>query len=559
MSTLDPIELQTIVGALRAACEEMGATLVRSAHSANIKERRDASTALFDSGGEMTMQAEHIPVHLGSMPAAVHAVLEKRHRPDVSWVLNDPFAGGTHLPDITVVTPVFCEVPRARRGAAASGTNATSPPTASGQLIGFAASRAHHADVGGRVPGSMPADSRTLEDEGVVIAPRVLDAAAVEQLVARMRNPQERRADLRAQLAANRIGALRLLQLAERIGVERLREATDAVLDYAERRTRACIAALEDGVREAEDVLEAPEGDLVLRLKATVEGERLVLDFGGSAGRHEGNLNCPLAVTLSACWFAVKVLTDPDIPASAGAYRPVEAIVPAGCLLNAQPPADSSEPAPAVAAGNVETSSRVADLVLRAFGRALGQGTMNNLTLGDERFTYYETLGGGQGACVDADGPSGVHVAMSNTLNTPIEALERDLPVLVTEYALRRGSGGTGRHRGGEGVVRELEALSDMTFSLIAERRRHAPEGAAGGGPGERGRDTLIVSVGRTRRLPAKVTGTLHGGERLRIETPGGGGYGPALEHYDSPDPTPRPHDPTNPTPKRHDPPALSG
>jgi N-methylhydantoinase B len=496
VSALDPIELQVIVGALRAACEEMGATLVRSAHSANIKERRDASTALFDRRGQMVMQAEHIPVHLGSMPAAVGAVLEREHRQGVSWMLNDPFEGGTHLPDITVITPVFADA-----------------------HIGFAVSRAHHADVGGRVPGSMPADSRTLEEEGVVISPQPMTPGAIERIVSRMRQPDERRADLRAQLAANQTGALRLAELAGRVGVERLGVAMGAVLDYAERRTRACIAALPDGMRKAQDVLEAREGDLVLRLKATVAGERLLLDFTGSAAQHDGNLNCPLAVTLSACWFAVRVLTDPDIPASAGAYRPVEVIVPRGCLLNAERGA-------AVAAGNVETSSRVADLVLGAFGRALGQGTMNNLTLGNDEFTYYETLGGGQGACEDADGPSGVHVAMSNTLNTPVEALERELPILVGEYSLRRGSGGAGRHRGGDGVVRELEALSDMTFSLIAERRRHAPPGADGGEPGERGKDTLIGLDDQPRTLTAKTTGTLRAGERLRIETPGGGGYG---------------------------------
>jgi N-methylhydantoinase B len=529
VSTLDPIELQVIVGALRAACEEMGATLVRSAHSANIKERRDASTALFDADGEMTMQAEHIPVHLGSMPAAVRAVLDREHRPGVSWVLNDPFEGGTHLPDITVITPVFVPSPTTTLHVPLGDMELSRHEV----LIGFAVSRAHHADVGGRVPGSMPADSRTLAEEGVVIHPRELTDATIDELAEQMRQPQERRADLRAQLAANRVGALRLAELTERVGVQRLREATDAVLDYAERRTRACIAALPDGVREAQDVLEAREGDLVLRLKATVRGERLTLDFSGSAARHEGNLNCPLAVTLSACWFAVRVLTDPDIPPSAGAYRPVEVIVPAGSLLNARPPGGSNLPSPAVAAGNVETSSRVADLVLGAFGHALGQGTMNNLTLGNDDFTYYETLGGGQGACEDADGPSAVHVAMSNTLNTPIEALERELPLLVTEYSLRRGSGGAGRHKGGDGVVRELQALSEMTFSLSAERRRHAPPGAHGGEPGERGRDTLIAAntpegaSGQSRVLPAKTTGTLHRDERLRIETPGGGGYGP--------------------------------
>jgi N-methylhydantoinase B len=490
---LDPIELQVVTGSLRASCQEMGVVLIRSAHSSNIKERRDASTALFDPDGQMVMQAEHIPVHLGAMPAAVAAVLGEDHAPGVSWILNDPFAGGTHLPDITVVTPVFAPA---------------------GALIGFAASRAHHADVGGRVPGSMPADSHTLAEEGVVISPRPLDERTIEELVVQMRQPAERRADLRAQLAANRTGALRLAELAERLGPERLREATDAVLDYSERRTRTCLADLPDGTREAEDVLEAPEGDLVLRLRATVAGERLVLDFAGSAGEHGGNLNCPVAVTRSACLFAVRVLTDPDIPPTAGAYRPIELHVPEGSVLGARPGA-------AVAAGNVETSSRVADLVLSAFGCAQGQGTMNNLTLGDESFSYYETLGGGQGACADADGPSGVHVAMSNTLNTPIEALEREFPLRVIEYALRRGSGGAGHRRGGEGVVRELQALREMTFSLIGERRRHAPRGAAGGGPGAPGRD-LLDGVA----LPGKCTGTLAAGQRLRIETPGGGGFG---------------------------------
>jgi N-methylhydantoinase B len=493
MSELDAIELQVVTGALRAACQEMGVALIRSAHSSNIKERRDASTALFDVDAQMIMQAEHIPVHLGSMPAAVAAVLGERHAPGVSWILNDPFAGGTHLPDITVVTPVFDDA---------------------GPLLGFAASRAHHADVGGRVPGSMPADSHTLAEEGVVISPRPLDDGAIDELVARMRQPQERRADLRAQLAANRIGVLRLSALAERLGCARLRSATDAVLDYAERRTRACLAELPDGERRAEDLLEAREGDLVLRLRAHVQGDALTLDFAGSAAQHDGNLNCPLAVTRSACLFAVRVLTDPDIPPSAGAYRPVQVLAPEGSLLNARAGA-------AVAAGNVETSSRVADLVLAAFGRALGQGTMNNLTLGDNSFSYYETLGGGQGACADADGPSAVHVAMSNTLNTPVEALEREFPLRVVRYALRRGSGGAGATRGGDGVVRELQALRDMDFSLIAERRRHAPRGVAGGHDGAPGRDLLD-----DQPLPGKVSASLRAGQRLRIETPGGGGFG---------------------------------
>jgi N-methylhydantoinase B len=486
--SVDPITLRVVSGALRAACEEMGAVLVRSAHSANIKERRDCSCALFDPAGQMVMQAEHIPVHLGAMPDAVAAVAG-REQDGGSWVLNDPYAGGTHLPDITVVTPVLHE----------------------DELLGFAANRAHHADVGGPTPGSMPADSRTLEDEGVVISPRKLDDDAIEELAGQMRQPAQRRADLRAQLAANRTGSRRLLELHAK---GRLAEAMAATIEYAERRTRACLEALEDGTYEAEDVLEAAEGDLPLRLTATVSGDELELDFSGSADQHEGNLNCPLAVTRSACWFAVRVLTDPDIPPTAGAMRPVTVTAPEGSLLNARAPA-------AVVAGNVETSSRVADLVLAAFGRALGQGTMNNLTLGSDAFTYYETLGGGQGACADADGPSGVHVAMSNTLNTPVEALELEFPLRVARYALRRGSGGKGEHHGGDGVVRELEALDEMRFSLLTERRRHGPPGAHGGEPGQPGRNLLDG-----KELPPKASGSLQAGQRLRIETPGGGGYG---------------------------------
>jgi N-methylhydantoinase B len=374
----------------------------------------------------------------------------------------------------------------------------------------------------------MPAHSRSLDEEGVVIPPTRLDDATLRDLAARMRNPRQREADLRAQLAAGRAGAERVEALIERFGLDTYRDGLEETLDYAERRTRAKVAELEDGAREASDVLEAAgaeraaadagadaaEGDLHLRLRATVEGDRLTLDFTGSAAQHEGNLNCPLAVTLSACYFAVRVLTDPDVPPCEGAYRPVTVIAPEGSLLNARAPA-------AVAAGNVETSSRVADLVLAAFGHALGQGTMNNLTLGSDDFTYYETLGGGQGACPDADGPSAVHVAMSNTLNTPIEALELEFPLRAVEYSLRRGSGGAGRQRGGDGVVRELEALAGMRYSLITERRRHAPPGADGGEPGAPGRNLL-----NGEELPAKATGTLKPGDRLRIETPGGGGHG---------------------------------
>ncbi|MEA2480849.1 MAG: N-methylhydantoinase [Thermoleophilaceae bacterium] len=495
---MDPVTLQVMLGALRAACDEMGVVLIRSAHSSNIKERKDASTALFDPDGQMVMQAEHIPVHLGAMPSAVAAVLGEDHADGDAWILNDPYRGGTHLPDITAISPVF----------------------AGGELAGFAASRAHHADVGGRIPGSMPADSTTLEDEGVVIGPTrlvrggELDRAKLDELTSRMRGPRQRVADLRAQLAANRAGARRMIEMIERYGIDTYREATSATQEYAERRTRAAIEALGAGERSAADVLEAREGDLDLKLTARIDGSDLTLDFTGSADAHEGNLNCPLSVTLSACYFAVRVLADPDVPPCAGAYRPVTVIAPEGSILNAGPPH-------AVVAGNVETSSRVADLVLAAFGRALGQGTMNNLTLGNDEFTYYETLGGGQGACDDADGPSAVHVAMSNTLNTPIEALELEFPLRAVEYAVRRGSGGAGGHSGGNGIVRELEALTGMTYSLLTERRRNAPPGADGGEPGERGRNLLNGD-----ELEPKAAGTLAAGDRLRIETPGGGGHG---------------------------------
>jgi N-methylhydantoinase B len=500
MSGLDPIALQVLVGGLRAACDEMGATLIRSAYSANIKERHDCSTALFDPAGELVMQAEHIPVHLGSMPDAVAAVLGEEQRPDRSWILNDPYRGGTHLPDITLVSPVF----------------------AAGELLGFAASRAHHADVGGPTPGSMPAFSLTLEEEGVVIPPTVADAETLERLAARMRSPHQRLADLRAQQAANRVGALRLDELRERLGTEELRAGMAEILAYTERRTRAALAELPDGSYRAEDVLEADwngsQRDLRLRLEATIAGEELRLDFGGSEAQVDGNLNCPLSVTKSAAFFAVRVLTDPDGPPSAGAHRPIEVLAPEGSLLNARFPA-------AVVAGNVETSSRVADLVLAALsqarpGPAQGQGTMNNLTLANEGFTYYETLGGGQGACPDADGPSAIHVAMSNTLNTPTEALETEFPLRVRELSLRAGSGGEGEHRGGDGIAREIEALAPMRFSLISERRRHPPRGAGKGGDGAPGINSLNGSP-----LPGKTAGDLAPGDRLRIETPGGGGW----------------------------------
>jgi N-methylhydantoinase B len=367
----------------------------------------------------------------------------------------------------------------------------------------------------------MPSSSTALEDEGLVIPPTPADMHRLREIAARMRFPQQRLADLRAQRAANRIGRERLTELAGRHGLDRLRAGMEEILAYAERRTRAALAELPDGTYAAEDVLEDDGGggerDIVLRVEATIDGEGLVLDFSGTDAQVDGNLNCPLSVTKSAAYFAVRVLTDPDAPPSAGSYRPIEVRAPEGCLLNARPPA-------AVAAGNVETSSRVADLVISALAGARpvpaqGQGTMNNLTLANEEFTYYETIGGGQGACPGADGPNAIHVAMSNTLNTPVEALETEFPLRIRALGLRRDSGGDGEHRGGEGIVRELEALADMRYTLITERRRHPPRGRGGGGDGATGRNLL-----NGRPLPGKAEGEMRHGDRLRIETPGGGG-----------------------------------
>ena len=479
------VELQVIGSALRAVAEEMGAVLVRSAFSANIKERRDCSTAIFDEQGRMIAQAEHIPVHLGAMPDAVAAVMDL---PGELWILNDPYTGGTHLPDITLVSRT---------------------------ALGFAVSRAHHADVGGMEPASLPAFSHELYQEGLIIPPTPLTDEVVQLFLANARNPDERRGDLRAQIASHHLAARRVEELCARRGRERVAAAMDELYSYSERMVRAAIERLPNGRWGAEDVVEAVEGELPIRATIEVEGDEIRIDFAGTAPQHAGNLNCPLSVTKSACYFVVRCLTEPDLPASGGAFAPVTVTAPAGCLVNAQPPA-------AVVAGNTETSSRITDVVFAAFGdRAQGQGTMNNVALGNDGFTYYETIGGGQGACADADGPSAVHVAMSNTLITPVEALELAYPLRVERWHLRAGSGGRGAHRGGDGVVRELRVLEDCRLSVLAERRSRAPRGAAGGADGAKGR-TLVNGD----EQPAKVTLQLHAGDVVRIESPGGGGHG---------------------------------
>jgi N-methylhydantoinase B len=440
----------------------------------------------------MVTQAEHIPVHLGAMPEAVAAVMAHDPAPREPWILNDPYAGGTHLPDLTIVTRT---------------------------TLGYAVTRAHHADVGGSEPGSLPPGSRTLDEEGVVIPPTRLDEPTLASLVSRMRNPDERRGDLRAQLAAHRLAEQRVDELCARRGRDRVTAAMDELLAYSERVVRAAIAALPDGRFEGADRLETRHGQLEMRAAVTIAGDSVDIDFAGTAPQHDGNLNCPLAVTRSACFYVVRCLTAPDLPASGGAFVPVTVHAPAGSLVNANPPA-------AVAAGNTETSSRITDVVFDAFSKAIpvpaqGQGTMNNVVFGNERFTYYETIGGGQGACPESDGPSAVHVAMSNTFNTPAEALELSYPLRVERYELRRASGGHGLHDGGDGVVREIRALEPCRLSLLTQRRQLAPRGAAGGGDGAPGR-TFLNGV----ELPAIASLDVEAGDLLRVESPGGGGWG---------------------------------
>ena len=505
--SLDPITLQVMANALRAVAEEMEAALVRSAFSPNIKERRDCSTAIFDARGRMVVQSASIPVHLGAMPEAVEAVRARGAAPGEVWLVNDPYRGGTHLPDLTMINAVEL----------------------GGRTAAYAVTRAHHADVGGMAPGSMPAGSRELLQEGLVIPPvRIArDGAPVDDvlalILANTRTPTEREGDLRAQLAAHRLAERRLAEVAARHGAERVQVAFQALFDYAERRTRAAIAAMPDGRYEAAEALEGDgvsTDDLWLRVAVTIAGDAMTVDFAGTDPTGPGNLNCPPAVTRSAVYLVIRCLTDPDIPASAGAFAPITVVAPPDTLVNARAPA-------AVAGGNVETSSRIVDAVFAALGQAVdvpaqGQGTMNNLTIGAPGFTYYETIGGGQGASPGADGPSGVHVAMSNTLNTPVEALEVAYPLRVEAYRLRRGSGGAGGHRGGDGIERRVRVLVDAEISVIAERRRRGPSGRAGGGDGAPGRTTL-----NGRELPAKWRGEVRAGDVLGIESPGGGGYGP--------------------------------
>ncbi len=512
---LDAVELEILRTQLESVAEEMGDVLVSGAFSPNITERRDCSTAIFDAAGRMVAQAEHIPVHLGAMPEAVEAVRAKAPAPGDIWVLNDPFQGGTHLPDVTLVSPISHD----------------------GKIIGFAVSRAHHADVGGMTPGSMPAGAREIQQEGLRLPPIRLardgdiDTDLEDLLLANVRNPDERRADLRAQVAANERGADRVGELLADHG-DRLLDAFDAVIDYSRTRLEAEIRELPDGEYTATDVMEGDgvtDEDIPLNVTVTVEGDSLAVDFSETASQVAGNINAPLAVVKSAVYFVVRCVTDPDIPPNHGCYEPVEVSAPAGSLLNPDPPA-------AVVGGNVETSQRVTDVVFAALAEAApervpaqGQGTMNNLVVGGPEFAYYETIGGGAGATPTADGLSGVQVGMTNTLNTPVEALELRYPLSVEQYTLRDDSGGAGRHWGGDGIVRAVTVETDATVSLLTERRRHNPGGIAGGADGATGRNRID---GET--VPAKVTRSVAAGTTITVETPGGGGHGDPAERTET-------------------------
>jgi len=511
VSGLGPAELQILVSRLTGVAEEMGAVLRRAAFSPNIKERADCSAALFTADGELLVQAEHIPVHLGSMPASVAAAIEAFGNPGGlvpgdQVVLNDPFAGGTHLNDLTLVAPCFLD----------------------GRLVGWAANRAHHADVGGMAPGSIPADATEIYQEGLRIPPVLLTGAVEDILCANSRTPDERRGDLDAQRGANVVGVERLAALAA-AGAP-LAEVTD----YGERRMRAALAELPDGRWTFADVIDScgprPDQQRPARVQVTltVDGESAVFDFTGTDPQREGNVNAVEAVTVSAVAFALRCATDPTIPANGGAMRPVTVVAPPGTLVAARPPA-------AVGAGNVEVSQRVADVCLGALASArpgrLGgasQGTMNNTLVGGDGWVYYETVGGGQGGRPGRAGMSGVHTGMTNTRNTPVEALERSFPMRVRRSTLRRGSGGEGAAAGGEGIERDLEMLEDVTVSLITERRVSRPWGADGGGPGASGENWLLPGgdESRAERLPDKCTLRLRAGDVVRLRTPGGGGWG---------------------------------
>jgi N-methylhydantoinase B len=527
----DPIELEIFKNIYHSIAEEMGAALRRTAFSPNIKERRDYSCAVFDGAGEVIAMGDHMPVHLGSMPMSVRAALERLPLAagDMA-MLNDPFCGGTHLPDITLVAPFYAVGPRAKPGKAPSF---------------FVASRAHHADVGGAFPGSM-GPCREIYQEGLRIPPvRLMRAGKMDDdvfalVLNNVRTPQEREGDLGAQIAACHTGLTRLEEICRRYGLRHVTAAGRELLDYSERMMRAFLAQVPPGTYRAEDALDddGVSGQpvriavAITFRKSAKAGPLVTVDFTGSAPQVEGAINAVEAITWSACFYVFRCLLAEDVPATAGLMRPIQVIAPSGTVVNARPPA-------AVAGGNVETSQRIVDVLLRALAEAIPQripaaasGTMNNLTIGGtdprtgEPFAYYETVAGGMGARPTKPGVSGVHTHMTNSLNTPAEALEYAYPLRVRRYSLRPGSGGKGKHRGGDGIVREIEVLADSDVTLLADRRQSRPYGLQGGEAGAAGRTEVLRQDGTSQQLAGKASVRLKAGERIRVETPGGGAWG---------------------------------
>lgn len=518
----DPIQVEVFKHLFNSVAEEMGVRLQRSAFSPNIKERCDFSCAVFNHEGQLIAQAAHIPVHLGAMPLSVQACLQKMtFGPGDVAIVNDPFQGGTHLPDITLVSPVFFGEDGQER------------------LLGFVANRAHHSDVGGMSPGSMPL-SQELFQEGIIIPPLKLVVAGHrnqdlwEFFLANVRTPQERAGDLQAQLAANRTGIIRLQEIVSRYQADVVIQYMGELLLYSERLTRQLIAQLPNGIYRFEDYLDDDGidlGPIKIAVAITIKDDEIFVDFDGTARQCKGSVNAVFAITLSATTYVFRCLLGLDIPANSGCMAPITVSAPEGTVVNAQHPA-------AVAAGNVETAQRIVDVLIGALAQACpehvpaaSQGTMNNVTIGGwdsergQHFAYYETLGGGMGAGRGCHGASGIHSHMTNTLNTPVEALEYEYPFRIMQYGLREDAGGDGMFRGGDGVIREIEFLTEAEVTLLTDRRRTVPYGLAGGRPGRPGRNVLIRD-GQEQELPGKVQLVMRKGDRLRLETPGGGGFG---------------------------------
>jgi len=520
MEGVNRITLEIFRNLLSSIPEEMGEVLQRTGYSPNIKERRDFSCAIFDSKGDIAAQAAHLPVHLGSTPQSVkEAIRSVEMFPGDCVILNDPYRGGTHLPDITFIEPVF--------------TSDRKEPSF------YSANRAHHCDVGGKTPGSMGLCSH-IEDEGLIIPPTKLvergelNRNLMGTIISELRNPHERKGDINAQIAANSVGRRRLLELVDKYSLDMILLHMGALQDHSERMVRELISRIPDGSYRAVDFMENDgKGDtnIPIRLALSVEGDGIIMDFSGSGPQVRGSINAVRAVTLSAAFYALRCLVDEDIPTNSGIFRPIRLILPESSIVNGSFPA-------AVAGGNVETSQRIADVIFLAFSKAVpgkipaaSQGTMNNVTIGGldpesgGEYTYYETIGGGTGGSSVGKGESAVHSHMTNTLNTPVEALERAYPLRVTKYLIRKGSGGKGKNRGGDGITREYEFLGDAEITILSERREIGPWGLEGGEDGKLGKNVLIRN-GREEILPSKVNLKVGKGDRLRIETPGGGGYG---------------------------------